>query len=90
MMIATCPRACERATAVRTCEAFDISGPSRGDPAIEPPISPVYQPKAVHFAVIAWSFDQPLATPTLRAPNACEGRVKGELHLILEIKVGSR
>jgi hypothetical protein len=24
------------------------------------------------------------------APDACEGRVKGELHLILEIQVGSR
>jgi len=90
MIIATRPRACERATAARTCEACDISRPSRGDPAIKPPIAPVYQPKAVYLAIIAWGFDQPLATPTLETPDACERRVKGELYLILEIQVGSR
>ena len=90
MMIATRPRAFERATAARTCEAFDISGSSRSDPAIKPPISPVDQPKAIDLAIIAWGFNQPLASPTLKAPDTREGRVKGKLHLILQIEVGSR
>jgi len=39
--------------------------------------------------MIAWGFDQPLATPTLKAPDASERRVKGKLHLVLEIQVSS-
>jgi len=44
--------------------AKDISGPSSGDPAIKPAVSPVHQAKAVDLPVIAWSLDQTLATPT--------------------------
>ncbi len=62
--------------------AKDISRPSRGDPAIKPPISPVHQPKAIDPPVIAQGPDQTLAPPTLEAPEACECRMKGELHLI--------
>ena len=69
--------------------AEDIRRPFRSDPAIKPPVSPVCQPKAVHLPIIAWGFDQPLATPTLEAPDAGERWVKGKLHLILEIQVGS-
>ena len=61
----------------------------RRDPAIKPPVSPVHQPKAIGLAIIARSLDQTLATPTLEAPEAGERRMKGELHLILQVEIGS-
>lgn len=79
-----------RATSVRIWSQKTSAVREGGNPAIKPPISPVYQPKAVHLPIITRSFDQPLATPTLEAPDAGERRVKGKLHLILEIQVGSR
>jgi len=69
--------------------AKDISCASCRNPAIKPAIAPVHQPKAVHLPVIAWSFDEPLATPTLEAPEPSEGWMKGKLHLILQIEIGS-
>jgi hypothetical protein len=60
----------------------DIGGPSRGDPAIKPPIAPVHQPKAIDLAVIARRFHQPLPTTPFQAPEARERGVKGKLHLI--------
>jgi hypothetical protein len=82
MMIATRPRAVERATAARTCEAFDLSGPSCRNPALKAAVSPVQQAKAVDLPLLACSLDQTLTTPTLEAPEAGERRMKGELYLI--------
>jgi hypothetical protein len=90
MMIATRPRAFERATAARTCEAYDISRASRGYSAIKPSIAPVHQPKAIDLPVIARSLDQPLVASTFETPEARQRRVKGELHLILQIEIGAR
>src|SRR5712691_7348422 len=56
--------------------------------AIKPSVAPIDQPKAVHFAVVAWGLDQTLPTPPLETPDACERRMKGELHLILQVEVG--
>src|SRR6478752_3622959 len=90
MMIATRPRAFERATAARTCEAFDISRASNGYSAIKPSIAPVHQPKAIDLPIITRSFDQTLATSAFEAPEARQRRMKGELHLILQIEIGAR
>src|SRR5258706_14202528 len=90
MMIATRPRAFERATAARTCEAYDISRASRGYSAIKPSIAPVHQPKAIDLPVIARSLDQALVASTFETPKARQCRVKGKLHLILQVEVGSR
>ncbi len=67
-----------------------IGRPSRSDPAIEPAIAPVYQTKAVYFAVVPRSLDQTLSPPPFTAPDPCEGWVKGKLHLILQIEVSLR
>jgi hypothetical protein len=80
----------ERTTAARTCEAFDISSSPRSDPAIKPAVSPVHQAKAVDLPVITWSLDQTLTTPTLEAPEPGERRMKGELHLILQVEISTR
>ncbi len=69
--------------------AEHISRPSRRNPAIEPAIAPVYQAKAVDLAVISRSFDQALPTSTLARPDPGERRVKGKLHLILQIEVSA-
>jgi hypothetical protein len=90
MIIATRPRAFERATAVRTCETFDIGSPSCRNAAIKPPISPVHQPKTVDLAIIARRFHQALPATPFQAPDPGEGRMKGELHLILQVEIGSR
>ena len=63
---------------------------SRGDPAIKPPIAPVHQPKAIDLAVIARRFHQPLPTTPFKAPDPRKGWVKGKLHLILQVEIGSR
>jgi len=78
-------RACHRCTHLVT---EDVSGASRGNPAIKPSVAPIDQPKAVHFAVVAWGLDQTLPTPPLETPDACERRMKGELHLTLQVEVG--
>ncbi len=70
--------------------AKNISGSSCGNPAIKPAISPVHQPKTVDLAVVARSFDETLAAPTLEAPDPRERGVKGKLHLILQVEIGSR
>src|SRR4249920_3334884 len=54
-----------------------IGSPSRSDPAIEPAIAPVDQPKAKDHAVIPRRFDQALPTSTLARPHARQRRVKG-------------
>src|SRR5947209_465544 len=70
--------------------AKDISRSSCGNPAIKPPVAPVYQPKTVDLAVVSRSFDETLAAPTFEAPDPRERGVKGKLHLILQVKIGSR
>ncbi len=63
-MIATRPRAVERATAAHLL-AKDISSSSRGNSAVEPSIAPVHQPKAIDLPIITRSFDQTLAIAKL-------------------------
>ncbi len=64
-----------------------ISRSSRSDPAIEPTIAPIYETKAIYFAVVSRSLDQALSPPSYTTPDAREGRVKGKLRLILQMKV---
>src|SRR5438477_519794 len=90
MMIAPRPRAVERATAARTCEAFDISRPSSRNPAIKPAVPPVHQPEAIDLPVITWGFDQTLTASTLETPDPRERGVEGKLHLVLQIEIRSR
>src|SRR5436305_13665880 len=85
--MATRPRCLERATAAHTCATSHIGSASRSDAAIEPAIAPVDQAKAIDPPIISRRFDQALATTTLATPDACQGRVKGHLHLILQIEV---
>ena len=68
----------------------DISSPSRGDPAIKPPIAPVHQPKAIDLAIIARRFHQPLPATPFQTPDPRERGVKGKLYLILQVEIGSR
>jgi hypothetical protein len=67
-----------------------ISRPSWSDSTIEPAITPVDQAKAVDPAIIPRRFDQALPTPPLATPDARERRMKGHLHLILQIEVSVR
>jgi hypothetical protein len=69
--------------------AEHIGRASRSDPAIEPAIAPVQQAKAVDLPIIPRRFDQALPTATLARPHARQRRVKGHLHLILEIEVSA-
>src|SRR5450759_230958 len=62
---------------------------SRSDSAIEPAIAPVEQAKALDLAIIPRRFDQALATTPLATPHARQRRVKGHLHLILQIEVSA-
>ena len=66
-----------------------ISRASRSNPAIESAITPVHQTKAVDLTIISRSLDQPLPSSTFATPEAREGRVKGHLHLILQIEVSA-
>ena len=40
--------------------------------------------------IIAWRFHQALPATPFQAPDPGEGRMKGELHLILQVEIGSR
>ena len=64
-----------------------ISGASRSNPAIEPAIAPVHQAKAIDLAIVPRRFDQALPPSPFAAPDTRERRVKGHLHLILQIQV---
>src|SRR6266496_4540779 len=70
--------------------AEHIGSTSRSDPAIEPAITPVDQAKAIDLAIVPRRFDQALPTTPLATPDAREGRMKGHLHLILQIEVSLR
>src|SRR6266516_8078227 len=67
--------------------AEHISGAPRGDPAIKPAITPIHQAEAIDLPIIPRRLDQTLPASTFEAPEAREGRVKGKLHLILQIKI---
>jgi hypothetical protein len=91
MMIATRPRAIERTTAARTWEAYDISGPERRQSCHQTTYR-ASPPARSHrqMPIITRSLDQALATPTLEAPETSERWMKGELHLILQVEIGTR
>jgi len=63
--------------------AEDIGGASLGNPAIKPAIAPIHQSKTVDLPIVARRFDQTLPATSFAAPEACERRMEGELHLIL-------
>jgi hypothetical protein len=65
----------------------DISGAPRGNTAIKPTITPVQQPKAIHLSIIPRRLDEALPTSSFSGPDARECRVKGHLHLVLQIQV---
>src|SRR5712691_3812931 len=67
----------------------DISRPSRSDSAIKPSISPVHQSKAIDLAVITRRFHQTLPATPFQAPDPRKGRVKGKLHLILQVEIST-
>jgi len=67
--------------------AEHIGGASGSEPASEPAITPVDQTKAIDLAIIPRRLDQALPTSTLATPDARQHRVKGHLHLILQIQV---
>ena len=67
--------------------AEHIGRAPRSDSAIEPAIAPVEQAKAIDPPIISRRFDQALPTSTLATPHARQCRVKGNLHLILQIEV---
>jgi len=67
--------------------AEHISGASRGDPTIKPAITPISQAEARDLPIICRRMDQPLPASTLLAPPTCEGRMKGHLHLIVQIEI---
>jgi len=67
--------------------AKHIGRASRSDPPIEPAIAPVQQAKAVDLPILPRRFDQALPTSPLATPHARQRRVKGHLHLILEVEV---
>src|SRR6266700_493713 len=69
--------------------AEHLSGASWSDPAIEPAITPVHQAKAVDLAILPRCFNQALPSSTLVRPHARQRRVKGHLHLILQIEVST-
>jgi hypothetical protein len=48
------------------------------------------QTKPIDFPVVSRGLDQALPASPLEAPDPRERRVKGELHLILQIQVGLR
>ena len=86
MTMATRPRCLERATALHTC----WQKTSAVRPAATRPSNPVQQAKTVDFALIPRCFDQALPAPSFSRPDAREGRVKGNLHLILEREISTR
>src|SRR5690349_9039185 len=90
MTMATRPRSAGTCHSSTHLLAEHIGCASRSDPAIEPAITPVDQAKAIDLAIIPRCFDQPLPTSPLATPDTREGRMKGHLHLILQIQVRVR
>src|SRR5262249_46360086 len=70
--------------------AEDVGGAPCGHAAIKPAITPVYQAKAVDFTVIPRGLNQAMLAPSFARPNACKGGVKGYLHRVLQIEIGTR
>ncbi len=67
-----------------------LGSASRSDPPIEPAIAPVEQTKAIDLPIIPRRFDQALPASSFATPHARQRRVKGHLHLILQIQVSAR
>src|SRR5256884_8840285 len=84
--MATRPRCFERATAARTCSQ-NTSAVRPG--ATRPSNQPSRQSSRPKPQTLRLSPGASLPTSTLAAPHAREGRVKGDLHLILEIEVSA-
>ena len=57
---------------------------------IKPPIAPIQQPEARDLSVITSRFHQTSPAMPFETPDPCEGRVKGNLHLTLQVEIGSR
>jgi hypothetical protein len=76
----------------RPCQ---LLGKRRGRPSgsqlvVEPALSPVDQAKALNLAIVAGGLDPALARSPATTPETGQGRVQGQLHLILQVEVGHR
>jgi hypothetical protein len=58
-----------------------------GQAAVDPAVDPVHNAQAVDRGIGPRSDHQPLAPSPFAAPNSCQRRVEGELHLILEVDI---
>src|SRR6266511_1928187 len=54
---------------------------------VQPPLAPVNQPKATPLVVLAGRLDPPLAGPPGAGPHPGQGRVQGDLDLLLHVQV---
>src|SRR2546421_5462156 len=87
--MATRPRCLERATAARTCsQNTSAVRPAATRPSNQPSRQSS-RPKPQTLRLSPGASRHSLLTSTLAAPHAREGRVKGDLHLILEIEVSA-
>ena len=80
------PRERERATARRN---WAQNGAARRPSASaqSEPLAPVHQPEAVPFVVVARRLDPPLAGAAGAGPHPGQGRVQGDLDLVLQVQV---
>jgi hypothetical protein len=58
-----------------------------GQREVQVPVAPVHQPKAVPLGVLAGGLDQPLPGPAGARPDPGQGRVQGDLDLVLQVQV---
>ena len=60
-----------------------------GHGPVQVAVAPVDQPEAVLLGVGAWCLDPSLACSAGTGPDAGQGRVQGELDLVLQVQVGA-
>jgi hypothetical protein len=58
-----------------------------GQLEVQGAVAPVDQPEAVALEVLAGGLDQPLAGSAAAGPHPGQGRVQGDLDLVLEVQV---
>jgi hypothetical protein len=58
-----------------------------GQRPVQISLAPVHQPKAVLLEVLAGRLHQPLAGPAGARPHSGQGRVQGDLDLVLQVQV---
>ena len=58
-----------------------------GQLEVQPTLAPVHQPKAVLLGVVAGRLHPPLARSAATGPHPGQGRVQGDLDLVLQVQV---